>query len=126
MGEPAISVRPLVVGIKERLSQEVRWSHPRFQHSEGCLALTYEKLGPHAEAEATLAKFQAENGDASAYQYATIYAQRGNTPEALEWLDTAMRVRAPGVVYLKTDPLLDPLRNEPHFQAIERELKFPY
>ena len=26
---------------------------------------------------------------------------------------------------LKTDPLLDPLRKEPRFQAIERELKFP-
>jgi hypothetical protein len=26
---------------------------------------------------------------------------------------------------LKTDPLIDSLRNEPRFQAIERELKFP-
>jgi hypothetical protein len=26
---------------------------------------------------------------------------------------------------LKTDPLMDPLRKEPRFQAIERELKFP-
>lgn len=25
---------------------------------------------------------------------------------------------------LKTEPLLDPLRNEPRFQALERELKF--
>jgi hypothetical protein len=28
-------------------------------------------------------------------------------------------------MWLKTDPLMDPLRNEPRFQAIERELKFP-
>jgi hypothetical protein len=35
-----------------------------------------------------------------------------------------MRLRDPGVL-LKTDPLMDPLRNEPRFQAIERQLKFP-
>jgi TolB-like protein/DNA-binding winged helix-turn-helix (wHTH) protein len=98
---------------------------PDYWISQWCLALAYEKLGPHVEAEATLAKFEAENGDASAYQYATIYAQRGTMPEALEWLDTAVRVRDPGLVYLKTDPLLDPLRKEPRFQAIERALKFP-
>jgi len=26
---------------------------------------------------------------------------------------------------VKTDPLLDPLRKEPRFQAIERALRFP-
>jgi hypothetical protein len=26
---------------------------------------------------------------------------------------------------LKTEPYLDPVRSEPRFQAIERELKFP-
>jgi len=98
---------------------------PDYWISQWCLALTYGKLGPHAVAEATLAKFKADNGDASAYQYATVYAQRGDTREALEWLITAVRVRDPGLEYLKTDPLMDPLRNEPRFQAIERELKFP-
>jgi hypothetical protein len=35
-------------------------------------------------------------------------------------------MRNPGLVEeLKTDPLTDPLRKEPRFQAIERELKFP-
>jgi len=28
-------------------------------------------------------------------------------------------------VFLKTDPLMDPLRKEPRFQAVMRELKFP-
>jgi hypothetical protein len=27
--------------------------------------------------------------------------------------------------WLKTDPLVDPLRKEPHLRAIEPELKFP-
>jgi TolB-like protein/Flp pilus assembly protein TadD len=90
-----------------------------------CLAVTYDKLGRHADAEAVLSKLKAAAGDADAYYYATIYAQWGNRAQALTWLDTAMRVRDPGLLLLKTDPLLDPLRKEPRFQAIERELKFP-
>jgi serine/threonine-protein kinase len=90
-----------------------------------CLAVTYDKLGRHADAESVLAKLKTSMGDAEAYQYATIYAQWGNTAGALEWLNTAMRLRDPGLSGLKTDPLLDPLRHQPRFRAIERELKFP-
>jgi hypothetical protein len=36
-----------------------------------------------------------------------------------------MRLRDPGLIALKTDPLMDPLRQEPRFQAALRELKFP-
>ena len=93
--------------------------------SQQCLAVIYDKLSRHADAEAELAKIKAAMGDAAAYQYATIYAQWGNRGQALEWLETAWRLRDPGLEPLKTDPLLDPLRKEPRFQAIERELKFP-
>jgi serine/threonine-protein kinase len=93
--------------------------------AQWCLTVVYDKLSRRADAEAVLAKLKAANGDASAYQYATIYAQWGNASKALEWLDTAMRLRDPGLEYLKTDPLMDPLRKQPHFQAVMRELKFP-
>jgi serine/threonine-protein kinase len=92
---------------------------------EQCLAVVYDKLGRHADAQSELAKMKAELGDAAAYQYATIYAQWGDRAQALDWLDTAMRLRDPGLVMLKTDPLMDPLRREPRFQAILRELNFP-
>jgi TolB-like protein/Tfp pilus assembly protein PilF len=98
---------------------------PDYWESQQCLAVTYDKLGRHPDAEAVLSKLKAANGDASAYQYATIYAQWGNRAKALVWLETALRLRDPGLIYVKTDPLLDPLRKEPRFQAIERELKFP-
>jgi TolB-like protein/DNA-binding winged helix-turn-helix (wHTH) protein/Flp pilus assembly protein TadD len=93
--------------------------------SQACLAMVYDKLGRHNDAESALAKLKASKGDAAAYEYAQIYAQWGNTSKATEWLETARRLRDDGLVYLKTDPLLDPLRKEPRFQAIERELKFP-
>jgi TolB-like protein/lipoprotein NlpI len=98
---------------------------PDYWNSQLCLAVTYDKLGRHVDAETVLVKMQASNGDDAAYQYAEIYAQWGNPAKALEWLGTAMRVRDPGLVQLKTDSLLDPLRNEPSFQAIEWRLKFP-
>jgi tetratricopeptide (TPR) repeat protein len=98
---------------------------PDFWITQWCLAVTYEKLGRHAEADAVLAKYKAERGDDDAHEYATIYAQWGDTPKALEWLETAMRLRDPGLVSLKTDPLMGPLRKEPRFQAVMRELKFP-
>ena len=93
--------------------------------SQLCLAVVYDKLSRHADAEAELAKMKAAGGDTNAYQYVTIYAQWGDRAKALEWLETALRVRDSGLEGLKTDPLLDPLRKEPRFQAIERELKFP-
>jgi TolB-like protein len=98
---------------------------PDSWQSQWCLAVVYDKLGRHADAEAELAKLKVSMGEGSAYQYATIYAQWGNRAKALEWLETALRLRDPGLEYLKTDPLLDPLRQEPRFQGIVRELKFP-
>jgi TolB-like protein len=90
-----------------------------------CLAMLYDKLGQHADAESVRKEYQASWGDAGAVIYAEIYAQWGHTASALDWLETAMRNQDPWLTVVKTDPLFDPLRKEPRFQAIERELKFP-
>jgi len=63
-------------------------------HAQQCLAVTYEKLGRHA----------------------------GNSSKALEWLERALQ--DPGLDQLKVDSLLDPLRKEPRFHAVTRELTF--
>jgi TolB-like protein len=101
-----------------RVNAALGW--PRF-----CLALVYDKLGRHVDAEAMLTRMRAEVGDRAAYQIADIYAQWGNNVKALEWLQTAVRLGDSALSWLKRDPLMDPLRNEPRFQAIERALKFP-
>jgi tetratricopeptide (TPR) repeat protein len=98
---------------------------PDYWLNQLCLAVAYEKLGRHQDAQAALAKIRASLGDAAAYQYADIYAQWGDTVRALECLDTALRLRDSGLEGLKTDPLLDPLRREPRYLGIERALKFP-
>jgi hypothetical protein len=87
--------------------------------------VTYDKLGQRADAEAMLAKLRATWGDGALFQCVEIYAQWGNRPKAVEELQKAVRLRDSGVHLLKTDFLLDPVRPEPRFQAIERELQFP-
>jgi TolB-like protein/Tfp pilus assembly protein PilF len=100
-------------------------SRPDDSLNQVCLAVAYDKLARRADAEAVLAKLKGVLGDASAYEYAEIYAQWGNSSKALNWLDTALRLRDGSLVQLKADPLMDPLRKEPRFQAVMRELKFP-
>jgi TolB-like protein len=90
-----------------------------------CAAILFDKLHLHPQAEAELATMQAELGDGAAYQYAEIYTQWGNLPKALDWLETAYRLPDPGLLNLKSDAFIDPLRKEPRFQEIERKLNFP-
>jgi tetratricopeptide (TPR) repeat protein len=90
-----------------------------------CIALTYDKLGRRADAEVMLSKFRALIGDAANAGYVWMYAQRGQTNRALDELEGAMRLRDPYLIQLKISWLSDPLRKEPRFKAIERELKFP-
>jgi tetratricopeptide (TPR) repeat protein len=92
---------------------------------QSCLALAYHKLGRHADAETALTVAKALEGDAGAVYYAEVYAQWRNIPKALDWLETAWRLRDPELNGLKAEPLFDPLRDEPRFQAIERKLRFP-
>ncbi len=90
-----------------------------------CLAMTYRKLGRNADAEAILQKIKSNLGDDGAYQYAEIYAQWGDLPTAMEWLEMAVRLSSSGLEELKVEPDFDPLRKEPRFQDILRALKFP-
>ena len=96
-----------------------------YWQAQMCLALVYEKLGRHSDAEAMLGKVRSKFADEGAYGYTYVYAQWGDIAEALKWLDTAFRLRDNDLLTMKTDPMMDPLRKEPRFQAIERELKFP-
>jgi hypothetical protein len=72
-----------------------------------------------------LKTLQSWYGDRGAYEYAATYAQWGNQTRALEWLEKALRLHASSLVALQVDYLLDPLRDEPRFQAIQQALKFP-
>jgi TolB-like protein/DNA-binding winged helix-turn-helix (wHTH) protein len=90
-----------------------------------CLAIVYHEQGRLPDAEVALTKIEGSLGEAAAIQYVEIYTQWNNFPTALSWLDAADRLRDVGLVSLKRDVLLDPLRKEPRFQKIEHKLQFP-
>lgn len=88
------------------------------------LAVADRKLGNTAAAEAGLAAMIAEFGDNSLYQQAQIQAQWGQTEAALVALEKALSAGDSGLVQSRNDPLLDPLRTEPRFAAVLRQLGF--
>ncbi len=86
------------------------------------LAIAAQRLGRQAEADANLARLRADQGDAGAFSYAEIYAQWGQQDEALTWLETAARLRDPGLAELRLDPMLDPIRGAARFQQVQTAL----
>ncbi len=90
-----------------------------------CLAIAYDRLHRRSDAEAEVATMKADMGDAPAFQFAEIYAQWGDISKALDWIETAYRLKDPGMSSLKVDEFLAPLRAEPRFREIERKLNLP-
>ena len=45
--------------------------------------------------------------------------------EAIKWLEKAVELQDPGLVEIKADPLLDPIRKMRRFQEILAGLNFP-
>jgi TolB-like protein/Tfp pilus assembly protein PilF len=86
------------------------------------LALADAKLGRAERARDELATAIERLGESAAYQYAEINAQLGRSDEAFRWLEVARRIKDPGLSILVSDPLMDPLRGDPRFKKLVREL----
>jgi tetratricopeptide (TPR) repeat protein len=112
MGNPAAAVR-----YSERDREAL--------YGQQMLAIAYYQLGRKKDAHAVLDRMTADNGDSTAYLYATIFAQWGQPERALEWLATALRLHDECLLDIIVDPRLDPIRGMPQFQEIVRRLHLP-
>lgn len=90
-----------------------------------CLADAYHGLGKAQQAHEQLEKVKAMYGDLNAFEYACVYAQFGETRNAIDWLLKAERLRDPELMMIKARSELDPIRDEPAFKALVRRLNFP-
>jgi tetratricopeptide (TPR) repeat protein len=59
------------------------------------------------------------------YQLARLFALKGDKDEAVNWLRKALAARTGAIVFLKYDPVFDPLRSDPAFQALIKKMNFP-
>ena len=82
------------------------------------------RQGKSAEAERLLAELTASDGDNSLFQRAQIMTQWGRKDEALALLETGFAALDSGLIQVRTDPLLDPLRQEPRFIRLVNAIGF--
>lgn len=82
------------------------------------LAIANHWLGNKGEAQKAFDQLVSEGGDAALYQQAEVLAQWGRTDEALRALERARAIGDSGLIYLSTDPLLDPIRDQPEFRNL--------
>jgi TolB-like protein len=92
--------------------------------SLGHLGNAYARAGQLAAARKTIAKLEehvAKDG-VGRYEIALVYTGMGEKAEAFKWLEEAYTAHDVGLVYLKIDPCLDPLRSDPHFDDLLRRV----
>lgn len=70
-------------------------------------------------------RLKEQEGEGGAYQYAQIHAQWGEPEAAMKWLEKAVELKDPGLIEMKADPLLDPLRNVDQFKDLVAAQHFP-
>ena len=90
-----------------------------------CLALADHALGDIDSAQAQLAKLRAIMRDDGGAQYVDIYAQWGRPEDALHWLEHAYQVHDDGLIDMKVDFYLNPIRTTQRYKDVERKMNFP-
>jgi tetratricopeptide (TPR) repeat protein len=102
------------------IEQEIRGDRKLFGE-----ALAYHSLGRPRDSDAALQQLIATRQQDSAFQIAEVYAFRGESDRAFEWLERAYRQRDGGLMSLKIDPLLKGLRQDRRYVDLLMKMHLP-
>jgi TolB-like protein/DNA-binding SARP family transcriptional activator/Tfp pilus assembly protein PilF len=85
------------------------------------------RAGNGGDARALLARLRAVAAEryVPPEYFAVIHLGLGESGEALDWLERACDARSGSLVYLRVDPLLDPLRTDARFARLCERVGFP-
>jgi serine/threonine protein kinase/Tfp pilus assembly protein PilF len=82
-------------------------------------------LGRRKESDAALEELTAWGHLTAAYQIAELHAYRNEVDLAFEWLDRAYAQHDSGLLWIKIDPDLKNLHNDPRYAAFLRKMRLP-
>ena len=88
-------------------------------------ALAYHALGRDNDSNAALTQLIKDHQGNMAYQIAEVYADRGESNKAFEWLNRAYEQRDAGLRSLKIDPYLKSLSHDARYADILKKLRLP-
>jgi tetratricopeptide (TPR) repeat protein len=93
-------------------------------YSLGHLGNAYARAGQVDAAMKTISLLEdhVRKDGVGRYEIALVYAGLGRKKEAFKWLEESYSARDVGLLYLKVDPVLDPLRSDPRFDDLVRHV----
>ncbi|MEY2602150.1 MAG: hypothetical protein QOJ36_1469 [Verrucomicrobiota bacterium] len=91
------------------------------------LGFAYAKNGQQNKAMQTLNELNqlGQERFVTPFCQAMIYLGTGDNGKAIDWLEKAYAERSVWMGWLKVQPMLDPLRSDPRFQALYKKMNFP-
>jgi len=94
-----------------------------YRHFE--LALAHYARGNLPAADAALADLIAKDRNFLAYQIAEVYAWRGKTDKAFEWLEVGFNNHDTGMLSLSIDPLMRGLQHDARYNGLLAKIGLP-
>jgi serine/threonine-protein kinase len=96
-------------------------------YDRATLGYVLARAGQHAQATELLRQLESEatRGYVSPVAFAVLHMGLGDWNRALDWAERAYEDRRGWLVYLNVNPMLDPVRGDPRFQALVRRMRFP-
>src|SRR5262249_35956110 len=98
---------------------------PNERYRDFELALAHYARGDRTAADAALAELIDKDRNVMAYQIAEVYAWRGETNKAFEWLQISLDNHDTGLLSLLIDPLMRSLRHDSRYREMLAKVGLP-
>jgi tetratricopeptide (TPR) repeat protein len=89
------------------------------------LAIAYYALGRRADSDAALDRMISEYAGENAFTIAEVYAFRGQSDEAMHWLERAFAQKDAGLYFVKAELPQKTLAADPRYAAFLRKMNLP-